>query len=54
MTSWGPHAVTSRPPSPADARTESALRRYLGIAMFEALGERRARQDEPTSSAHDR
>lgn len=50
-------AVVSRPPRPSDARTDSALRRYLGIAMFETLRARRkdaARKPAPPSDKETR
>lgn len=37
-------AVTSRPPRPSDQTTDSALRRYLGLSMFEMLRGRRKGQ----------
>lgn len=42
--------VVSRPPRPSDERTDSALREYLGIAMFETFA--RAGRMLPGSQHH--
>jgi hypothetical protein len=43
-------AVASRPPRPSEEATGSALRRYLGLSMFQMLrGRRQANAEQGTS-----
>ena len=44
-------SVTSRPPRDSDQSVDTALRRYLGIAMFDALRRRRDARRTPEPPA---